>query len=737
MKRQVRSRALAGWTLALAAVAAAATVPASGQDRPEDRTAFAEETHVVAVEVPVQVLLDGEPVRYLAAESFRIYEGGELRPLTGFDVVDLSMTAPAGAAGASAAPAALAVPPAARRHFLLLFDLAFTRAGHLSRALEGARSLVREGLHPSDLVGVAFYNSRQGASLALQFTPDRAQVERVLDAFEYLLEGKGRRGSAREVAAGEEPNRRADPLGLTAGGWNAALVEVGQAAGYQTSDFAEAAAAIGGMGSGLGGFLSDNILSHSSTFMEQAYEEQRATQAAYLAENLKALAEALRGIEGPKHLVLLSQGFDVTLMEVRVGGSEVGSGGGGWLLREMNDMVAELRRSGWVIHGADLGGIADTEAAAFASQTKGSLFFMADETGGVLVQNANDLAVGLEDVLERTSVTYLLTFQVAELPEDGVFHPIRVELVDGPRGAQVVHRAGYHAPRPESERPPLERLTRAAASILAGDEVGGLPAALRATVLGYVRGSARVPVLVEIPGRGLLEQRRSGDLPAELFVYAFDGGGAVADFFARMITLDPGQTAAGAEPAGVKLVGELDLAPGRYEIRALVRSGSGLEAVRSVTLEVPAPGTGPSLLPPLFIQGPGERWMVASLEDGAAGEESAEGESEPYPFMVEGKRVAPAAAPVLAPGETARLLLPGVGLTAEGVDLDTRIFSESGEPVRPARLRILGRRAPEAGQPDLLVAELDPAGLAPGAYRLEVTVLGTAQGVSAPFRVTG
>jgi hypothetical protein len=105
--------------------------------------------------------------------------------------------------------------------------------------------------------------------------------------------------------------------------------------------------------------------------------------------------------------------------------------------------------------------------------------------------------------------------------------------------------------------------------------------------------------------------------------------------------------------------------------------------------------------------------------------------------MVEGKRVAPAAAPVLAPGETARLLLPGIGLTAEGVALDTRIVNESGEPVRAARLRILGRRASAAGQPDLLVAELDPAGLAPGAYRLEVTVVGTAQGVSAPFRVTG
>jgi hypothetical protein len=129
--------------------------------------------------------------------------------------------------------------------------------------------------------------------------------------------------------------------------------------------------------------------------------------------------------------------------------------------------------------------------------------------------------------------------------------------------------------------------------------------------------------------------------------------------------------------------------------------------------------------------------MVASLTDGATGEGSAAAGGEPYPFMVDGKRIAPAAAPVLAPGETARLLLPGIGLAAEGVALDTRIVDESGEPVRAARLRILGRRASEAGQPDLLVAELDPAGLAPGGYFLEVKVAGTGQPVTAPFRVEG
>jgi hypothetical protein len=528
----------------------------------------------------------------------------------------------------------------------------------------------------------------------------------------------------------------ADPLGLTARSFGAALAEVGQGAGYQTSVFSETAKFAGDVGGGPGNFLMGNILGHSAEFSEQTIEEQRSTQAAYLADNLKALAQALRGIEGAKHLVLLSQGFDASLLEVKPGRSGAGSGGGGWLLRVVNDALAELRASGWVLHGADLGGIADDQEAGFAQQTRAGLFYLADETGGALVENTNDLAVGLTDVLERTSVTYVLTFQVEEVREDGAFHPIRVELADGPRGAQVVHRSGFHAPRPAGERQPFELRAEAAARLLAGDEVGGLPAAVRATALSYSGGTARVPVLVEMAGGELLRAGAGG--AADLFVYAFDGDGAVADFFAHALTLaapSPAEDAGKEAARGVKLAGELELPPGRYQIRVLVRgAGAGQEAVRTFDLEVPAITGEPELLPPLFVQGGGERWVVAAVAGGAAGEGDDAGA---YPFVVEGKRIAPAAVPVLAPGQVARLLLPGVGLSGEDVRLETRIVTDAGEPVRAGRLTILGRRTPEAGQPDLLVAELDPQTLAPGAYRVEVTLAGTGHRVSAPFRMGG
>lgn len=725
--------------LLFVAAQAASPVPAHGQDRPEEGTVFTGETNVLAVDVPVQVLVDGKPVRGLTADDFTVYDGRERRSLTDFEVVDLSVAGGAGAGpraagGENPGPAATAapvtehaIPAAGRRHFLLLFDLSFTEPGYLPRAIEGARKLVETGLHPSDLVGVAFYSERRGASLVLQFTPDREEVETVLDAFASLLDGK-RRAEAADAA---DARSKADPLGLTSGGWTTALVEVGQAAGYQTSDFAEALEANRGSTSGLGGAYADNILAHSAALMEQVYREQRGAQVSYLADSLRELAHGLRSISGSKHLILFSQGFDSSLFtSMSNWGTSTGSGAGSWVLREFNDLVAELQRSGWIVHGADLKGIEHPFEAGGSATFKGSLFSLADATGGVLIENVNDLAAGLEDVLERTSVTYVLTFQVEDAPADGSFHPIRVELTGGPRGARLVHREGYFAPRPAAERDPLEVRAEVAARLLDGEELFGLPARLVATSLAYRDGRARVPVLVEVAEPRLLE-RGPDSVAAEVYVYAFDAAGAVADFFAHSVSV-PSGVAGGEKPLlGVKLTGELTLAPGHYDLRALVRSpGTGREAMRTATLEVPAPGTGPHLLPPLFVQGAAERWVVATVGGGGDA-----GTGADYPFTVEGKSIAPAAVPVFAPGETARLLLPGLGLAGGNVRLESRVVTAAGDTVKAGRLEILGRRPPEAGQPDLLVARLDPSGLPPGAYALEVTLAGDGQRVRAPFEV--
>ncbi|HEY0781825.1 MAG TPA: hypothetical protein VGE98_05160, partial [Thermoanaerobaculia bacterium] len=96
--------------------AAAAAAPT----KPAEKPRFSEVTDVVSIEVPVQVVKDGEPVRGLTAADFAVYEGRKQQSIVGFEVLD-SNAAPA---GAHVRPGA--VPAAARRYFLLLFDLSFS-----------------------------------------------------------------------------------------------------------------------------------------------------------------------------------------------------------------------------------------------------------------------------------------------------------------------------------------------------------------------------------------------------------------------------------------------------------------------------------------------------------------------------------------------------------------------------------------------------------------------------------
>jgi len=155
---------------------------------------FSEATDVVVVEVPVQVIgADGKPVRGLTADNFAVHEGRAEQPLVGFEVLDLQ-SAPA--AGPRSAP-----PMAARRHFLLLFDLSSASPKGVVQARAAAKDLVGQ-LHPSDLVSVASYSAAEGSRILLSFTGDRGQILAAVD-----------RLSPPQLRADERPP---DPLGLIA-----------------------------------------------------------------------------------------------------------------------------------------------------------------------------------------------------------------------------------------------------------------------------------------------------------------------------------------------------------------------------------------------------------------------------------------------------------------------------------------------------------------------------------------
>lgn len=144
---------------------------------------FEEKTSVIAVEVPVNVVdRSGHPIRGLEAKDFEIQDEGKARPITDFEVIDLTATTTSATAG-GAADAGL--PPPLRRYFLLLFDISFSNPAAVLRARTAAKDLVLQHLHPSDLVAVATYSLETGPRLVLTFTPDRAQIAHAVESLGF------------------------------------------------------------------------------------------------------------------------------------------------------------------------------------------------------------------------------------------------------------------------------------------------------------------------------------------------------------------------------------------------------------------------------------------------------------------------------------------------------------------------------------------------------------------------
>src|SRR5688572_19412141 len=150
--------ALGAATLAPSAGAAAAAEPPA---TPPAGT-FSGSADVRVVEVPVQVIRKGQPVRGLTVADFEVWAGKEKQRIVGFETIDVE----AFDAAAAAAPAVNRLPASARRHFLFLFDLSQSTPASLERAQRASLQLL-DRLSPADLAGVATYSPARGPRVLL------------------------------------------------------------------------------------------------------------------------------------------------------------------------------------------------------------------------------------------------------------------------------------------------------------------------------------------------------------------------------------------------------------------------------------------------------------------------------------------------------------------------------------------------------------------------------------------
>ena len=431
---------------------------------------------------------------------------------------------------------------------------------------------------------------------------------------------------------------------------------------------------------------------------------------------LLAVVRGLREVEGRKSLLFFSEGLHVP------GGGKVG------LEDVFKDLVSEANRSNVAFYAFSADGLeaptsavqSDTlgdrknpdaplspEASRFVLQ--GNLQALAEDTGGFLVANTNDLRPGMDKVAAELRSWYEVAYRPPNPQPDGRFR--RIEVKVSRPGVVVRTRSGYFA-RPAGAAPvALPRELPLVAALEAKAPARDVEHRTAALVCVDALPQPEVVVLAEVPLSGIAftPDAVAGRYSASFFLLGVvkDEQGREVVRLAHDAPLEgPLEDLEAARERTVVVKRTLRLAPGRYRLETVVQDG-GTEklGVRRTVIEIPAAGPG------LVI---GSLAMVRAEAAGAA-------EAADDPLRVGEARVVPTLGKSVPEGTPAVSFLltvrPAPGPEPASVALEVR-----GDG------RVLGRSeqvlpAPDARGRVAYLGALPADRLAPGRYEVWARVV--------------
>jgi len=260
-----------------------------------------------------------------------------------------------------------------------------------------------------------------------------------------------------------------------------------------------------------------------------------------------------------------------------------------------------------------------------------------------------------------------------------------------------------------------------AGQIMSSSQGGQFAVECFATALRLLDGDkVYVPVFVEIDGASFLENNQAETARVEVYAYALGADKSVAGYFAEVFALDVQGLGEAVWQRGLKFYGHLELPPGNYELRVLVRNyQSKAAALRQRPLEVAAPRDfrNALLTAPIFPPPEDRETWLPVLERGDGILES------DYPFVVENQAVSPAALPVLTAGRPAQAHLLAFGMPAGTLSGRVELRGADGT-AQSSPLQVLRREAAKGDGPEALAIRFETPKLEPGDYTLRAEVSG-------------
>jgi VWFA-related protein len=574
-----------------------------------------ETVNVNVIEVPVTVVdSSGNPVRGLTAANFEVYDGGKKQAITSFDKIDFGSTETANAISP--------LNPAARRSFLLLFDLGFSSPKSLVRAQDAARNFVKTAVQPRDLVGVGTIDNDHGFRLQTAFTTDRDLVESV------IADPSGFRGN--------------DPLQIANKTFVADLTNGDSAKTPQQQ-------ASGNAG------LANSEMAERQLQLTRSNEQYVQGRVEKQVDYLGQLAKTLRAVPGRKQVILLSEGFDAKYLQGRDARDTEGANrdadavmsgqyyrvdsdaryGSTSSLSRLDRMAQAFRASDVVLHAIDIQGVrVQNDESGSNLNSNAGLFTISRPTGGEVFQNSNDLKNNFGRMLRAQEVVYVLAFQ-APSGSSGKYHDLKVKLVN--TNGRLNYRTGYYENGGETS---TERALTTAEIIVNDIPQDDIHVAAFAAPFPAGNGSYQVPIILDINGADLIKEARGNTAGAEIFVYAFDDEGVVRDRLYQRLAFDMKKVGDRLK-TGVRYYGTLVLPPGSYAIKSLVRAGESekkneIEKRGYARTNVIVPRSGAvAVLPPIPIDEQ-PKWLLVKPADRG-------GAATAYPFELNGQNFIPSA----------------------------------------------------------------------------------------------
>jgi VWFA-related protein len=573
-------------------LAVTAASPAAQTQRPPARAQGTIQSETTAILVDVVVRdKHGQPVTDLNAADFELYEDGvlqEIGALTRYASESSGGPAPSAPAVSTAALANVKVEATPEPVIALVFD----RLNPESRAIahkaalryvgEGSQSEARVAVYGIDLSLVTYQN----------YTRDAALLRKAIADI-------GARSTAQFESQASKARELAQQAQAAASGM-AVLEAGGQAAGQ---------AAAGGAGAS----AADAKFAQMQQRTVETFDMLERDQQGYSTSNaLLAVVNGMRALPGRKSVIFFSEGLaipadvlarfrsvidtanraNVSVYAMDAAGLRAES-----TIKETRDSINAAanrmlaRNPTSEVVGAPMTEALERNEDMLRHDPHSGLGQLADETGGILIRNTNDLTGGFKRIDQDMRNYYLLSYVPKNDRFDGKFRTIAVKVKRS--GTEVAARKGYYAVRGASPTPVMSYEARPLALLDSTPVPNAFPVGAMAVKFPELGRPGLTPVLVSVPASALTfvptDDRASYRAEFTVLVRFRTAADEVIDKMSQNYVLTgPMERLESVKQGNVLFYRERELKPGLYTMESIVHDAiSDRASVRLTTIEEP------------------------------------------------------------------------------------------------------------------------------------------------------